>query len=74
MNASAAARPGAVTSGTEVSAVTTPETTPAAEVAEASPRPWGRVDEHGAVFVRDGDGERQVGEYPEGEPSVALAY
>lgn len=54
--------------------MTTPETGPAAEVAESSTRPWGRVDEHGVVFVRDGDEERQVGEYPDAEPAEAIAY
>jgi hypothetical protein len=54
--------------------VTTPEHAPATEVAEASTHPWGRVDEHGVVFVRDGDGERQVGEYPDATPDEAIAY
>ena len=35
---------------------------------------WGRVDENGAVFVRFGDGERQVGEYPDATAEEALAY
>lgn len=35
---------------------------------------WGRVDETGAVFVRVGDTERQVGEYPDATPEEALAY
>ena len=42
--------------------------------AEASAHPWGRVDEHGAVFVRDRDGERQVGEYPDATADEAIAY
>ena len=60
------------------STVTTsdPETT--TEDATSSGRgdhaPWGRVDEDGIVFVRDGDGERQVGEYPDATPEEALAY
>lgn len=54
--------------------MTTPEIASAAEVAGSSAHPWGRVDEHGAVFVRDGDTERQVGEYPDAEPAEALAY
>ena len=37
-------------------------------------QPWGRVDEAGVVYVRDGDGERQVGEYPDATPEEALAY
>ncbi len=36
--------------------------------------PWGRVDETGTVFVREGDGERTVGQYPDGTPEEALAY
>ncbi|WP_111720049.1 DUF349 domain-containing protein [Homoserinimonas sp. OAct 916] len=36
--------------------------------------PWGRVDETGTVFVRDTDGERAVGQFPDGSPEEALAY
>ena len=36
--------------------------------------PWGRVDETGTVFVRDGDGERAVGQYPDGTAEEALGY
>jgi hypothetical protein len=54
--------------------VTTPEHGFSTEVAEPSTHPWGRVDEHGVVFVRDGDDERQVGEYPDAEPDEAIAY
>ncbi|GAB3131348.1 DUF349 domain-containing protein [Marisediminicola antarctica] len=36
--------------------------------------PWGRVDETGTVFVRDADGERAVGQYPDGTAEEALAY
>ncbi|HEX4056891.1 MAG TPA: DUF349 domain-containing protein [Galbitalea sp.] len=36
--------------------------------------PWGRVDETGTVFVREPDGERVVGSYPDGTPEEALAY
>ena len=35
---------------------------------------WGRVDETGNVFVRTGDGERQVGSWQAGSPDEALAY
>ena len=35
---------------------------------------WGRVDEDGTVFVRTADGERPVGQYPEGTPEEALAF
>jgi hypothetical protein len=36
--------------------------------------PWGRVDETGTVFVRETDGERAVGQYPDGTPEEAMAY
>lgn len=39
-----------------------------------TPEPWGRVDETGTVFVRTHDGERAVGQYPDGSPEEALAY
>ena len=29
---------------------------------------WGRVDSDGTVYVRTADGERSVGQYPEGTP------
>ncbi|MCB0906806.1 MAG: DUF349 domain-containing protein [Nocardioidaceae bacterium] len=35
---------------------------------------WGRVDEDGTVFVRTADGERPVGQYPEGSPEEALKF
>lgn len=35
---------------------------------------WGRVDETGTVFVREPEGERAVGQYPDGTPEEALAY
>ncbi len=40
--------------------------------------PWGRVDETGTVFVREGEGdsavERAVGQYPDGTAEEAMAY
>jgi hypothetical protein len=36
--------------------------------------PWGRVTEDGTVFVRTTDGERSVGQYPEGSPEEALKF
>ncbi|NIJ03700.1 hypothetical protein FHR78_000216 [Frigoribacterium faeni] len=36
--------------------------------------PWGRVDDDGTVYVREGDGERAVGQYPDATPAEALAY
>jgi hypothetical protein len=43
-------------------------------VATDEETPWGRVDETGTVFVREADGERAVGQYPDGTPEEALAY
>lgn len=37
-------------------------------------QPWGRVDENHTVFVREGDTEREIGQYPDGTPEEALAY
>src|SRR5699024_2927787 len=36
--------------------------------------PWGRVDEDGTVYVRTGEGERSVGQYPEGTAEEALKF
>ena len=36
--------------------------------------PWGRVDDEGTVYVREADGERAVGQYPDATPEEALAY
>ncbi|WP_284533672.1 DUF349 domain-containing protein [Nocardioides sp. T2.26MG-1] len=35
---------------------------------------WGRVDEDGTVYVKTPDGERAVGQYPEGTPDEALKF
>jgi hypothetical protein len=35
---------------------------------------WGRVAPDGTVYLRTGDGERAVGQYPEGSPEEALAF
>jgi hypothetical protein len=35
---------------------------------------WGRVDDDGTVYVRTAEGERTVGQYPEGTPEEALAF
>ncbi len=35
---------------------------------------WGRVEADGTVYVRDGDTERVVGQYPDAAPEEALAY
>lgn len=36
--------------------------------------PWGRVGDDGTVYVREADGERAVGSYPDASPEDALAY
>ncbi|MDQ4138352.1 MAG: DUF349 domain-containing protein [Actinomycetota bacterium] len=43
-------------------------------MAESEQIAWGRVDETGTVYVREGDGERVVGQYPDGTAEEALAY
>lgn len=35
---------------------------------------WGRVDDDRTVYVKTADGERAVGQYPEGTPDEALAF
>ncbi|MDO9381186.1 MAG: DUF349 domain-containing protein [Nocardioidaceae bacterium] len=41
---------------------------------DASPtQPWGRIDDQGTVYVRTGDGERVVGQWPDGDPAEAMA-
>jgi len=44
-----------------------PRPTPPAE-------PWGRVEDDGTVSVREPDGWRVVGQFPDGSPEEALAY
>ncbi|MCR2761990.1 DUF349 domain-containing protein [Microbacterium sp. zg.B48] len=41
---------------------------------EAETEPWGRVEEDGTVSVREADGWRVVGQYPDGSAEEALAY
>jgi len=43
-------------------------------VSDSEQQPWGRVDETGTVFVRTSDGERAVGQFPDGSAEEALAY
>lgn len=43
-------------------------------MASSEQAPWGRVDDDGTVYVREGDGERAVGQYPDATPEEALAY
>ena len=42
--------------------------------ADAGRVDWGRVDADGTVYVRTAEGERAVGQYPEGTPEEALAF
>ncbi|WP_424976770.1 DUF349 domain-containing protein [Labedella endophytica] len=35
---------------------------------------WGRVDDDGTVYVREGDDWRTVGQFPDGTPDEAMAY
>ena len=35
---------------------------------------WGRVGDDGTVYVREADGERAVGQYPDATPEEAIAY
>jgi hypothetical protein len=39
-----------------------------------SDQQWGRVDDDGTVYVRTAEGERPVGQYPEGTPEEALHF
>lgn len=43
-------------------------------VATDETTPWGRVDDDGTVYVREGETERAVGQYPDATPEEALAY
>lgn len=43
-------------------------------MASSEQTPWGRVDDDGTVYVREADGERAVGQYPDATAEEALAY
>lgn len=47
---------------------------PGATASKTVTEPWGRVDDEGTVSVREADGWRVVGQYPDGSPAEALAY
>ncbi|CAM3916746.1 DUF349 domain-containing protein [Janibacter anophelis] len=47
---------------------------PAATTDHSASAAFGRVDEEGKVYVRDGEGEREVGSYPDATPDEALQY
>jgi hypothetical protein len=42
-------------------------------MSSAPTHPWGRVDDEGNVYVRTGDGERLIGQWPGGDPVEAMA-
>ncbi len=44
------------------------------DTAASADEPWGRVDDDGTVSVREADGWRVVGQYPDGSAEEALAY
>lgn len=43
-------------------------------MARVTSQEWGRVADDGTVYVRTADGERSVGQYPEGTPEQALEF
>jgi len=66
------------TATTESSEPTTTEPIAAPEEQPAQPSvatsEWGRVTADGTVYVRTADGEKSVGQYPEGTPEEALKF
>ncbi len=58
---------------TRPSTVPAPEP-PAAVSDHSASAAFGRVDEQGRVFVREDEGEREVGSYPDATPEEALQY
>ncbi|HUQ00477.1 MAG TPA: DUF349 domain-containing protein [Aeromicrobium sp.] len=40
---------------------------------DAAQHPWGRVDDDGTVYLKTADGERQIGQWPGGDPAEAIA-
>lgn len=47
---------------------------PVIETDHSASAAFGRVDDEGTVYVREGDGERAVGSYPGATPEQALLY
>ena len=43
-------------------------------VTSSTEHPWGRVDETGTVYLKQAEGERVIGQYPDGTAEEALAY
>ena len=61
--------------GTGSAAAPEPASAPApVEGSAPATSEWGRVAEDGTVYARTADGERAVGQYPEGTPEEALAF
>ncbi|AOZ72649.1 ATPase [Boudabousia tangfeifanii] len=48
------------------------ENSQATQASTSSPESFGRIDDAGNVWVRDGEQERQVGQYPDGVPADGL--
>ncbi len=71
------ARPGPVAAAAAPAAAVAPESesvAPAVDPSAPPPESWGRVADDGTVFVRSRDGsEREVGQWPGGDPAEALA-
>jgi hypothetical protein len=40
---------------------------------DAAQHPWGRIDDDGTVYLRTAEGERQIGQWPGGDPTEAIA-
>ncbi|MCW2780805.1 MAG: hypothetical protein JWR35_1254 [Marmoricola sp.] len=51
-----------------------PPRNPPAQPTGATSSEWGRVADDGTVYVKVGDEERSVGQYPDGSPAEALAF
>ncbi|WP_225754464.1 DUF349 domain-containing protein [Actinotalea sp. Marseille-Q4924] len=68
----AAPTPAAVAPAVSAPAAPLPPALTPAETAEAAR--WGRVDDDGTVWVREETGERVVGQYPDADPTEALAF
>ncbi|MDQ2723408.1 MAG: DUF349 domain-containing protein, partial [Actinomycetota bacterium] len=71
----AAPKPGAPKPGAPKPGVPRARVAPPVPAAPASnPAAYGRVDSDGGVWLRTGDGERQVGSWQAGEPAEGLTH
>lgn len=66
--------PPATPGGTKPTDVTSVPAAPQQPPRSTDSEPWGRVEEDGTVSVREGDGWREVGQFPDGTPDEALSY